>query len=71
MENEEWRVEKTSDTALNRGEENLDRINKIYRIITDKIVIIVSILSIILSIFRHFAFPRFNVVLPENLEPAL
>ena len=47
MENEEWRVEKTSDTALNRGEENLDRINKIYRIITDKIVIIVSILSII------------------------
>ncbi|MCB0227359.1 MAG: hypothetical protein KDI02_26935, partial [Anaerolineae bacterium] len=40
-------------SALNRGEENLDRINTIYRIMTDKIVLIVSILSIIGSIFRH------------------
>ena len=40
-------------SALNRSEEKLDRINPIYRIMTDKIVIIVSILSIMGSIFCH------------------
>ena len=40
--------------ALNRGEEKLDRINTIYLIMIHKIVIIVSILSIMGSIFRHF-----------------
>ena len=46
-------VRASDSSALNRGEENLDRINTIYRIMTDKIVIILSILSIILPIFRH------------------
>ena len=44
---------------------NLDRINRIYLILIDKIVIIMSILSIILSSFHHFPFPRFNVVIPS------
>ena len=44
---------RVDSSALNHGEENLDRINTIYRIMTDKIVLIVSILSIIGSIFRH------------------